>query len=74
MQIEIDIEFNQLVAIVKNLPTKKLQHLKNVINGEVLESKTNELEKLLLNGPTASKKQLEKIERNRQFLNEWKRK
>lgn len=65
MQVQVDIEFEQLIKMVKTLPTGKLKLLKAEIEKETKDEKSLDLEALLLKGPTATKKQLEIIEKNR---------
>ena len=66
MQVQVDIEFEQLVRIVKTLPSGKLRQLKAEIEKNTLTKKDKiDLKSLLLNGPVATKKQLEVIENNR---------
>jgi hypothetical protein len=73
MQVQVDIEFGQLVEIAKKLPRAQWQQLKT----EVEESdqrglaSTDDLEAFLLNGPTFSKKQIKIIEENRKAINKW---
>lgn len=73
MQVQVDIEFDQLVKIVKGLPAIKLRQLKAEIEKTTVDEKgsTADLEYLLLNGPTATEKQLHTIEKNRKSINEW---
>jgi hypothetical protein len=70
--VQIDIGFDQLLIIVKTLSMVELRQLKAEIENESgkLEPKSD-LEKLLLNGPTATKEQLEVIENNRKSINQW---
>ena len=72
MQVQIDIGFDQLLKIVKTLSMVELRQLKAEIENESgkLEPKSD-LEKLLLNGPIATKEQLEVIENNRKRINQW---
>jgi hypothetical protein len=74
MEIQVDIEFDQLLKIVKNLPSSKLKQLKNEIEKEARQEKSGDLESLLLNGPTATKRQLETIRKNRKAINQWRTK
>lgn len=74
MQIQADIEFNQLLKIVRKLPLAKLKQLKTEIEKKVEISAPQNLEQLLLNGPTATKKQLKTIEDNRKSINQWRTK
>ena len=75
MQVQVDIEFDQLLKIVKGLPQGKLRQLKAAIDNEPKQGKSKiDLETLLLSGPVATKKQLEIIENNRKAINQWRTK
>ena len=75
MQAQIDIGFDQLLTIVKKLPAGQLKQLKAEIEKEVKNEKSKtDLETLLLNGPTATKKQLDIITNNRKAINQWRTK
>jgi len=75
MQVQVDIGFEQLLKIVKELPAGKLRQLQAEIEKGVKDEKSMmDLETLLLNGPTASKKQLETIENNTKAINQWRTK
>lgn len=71
MQVQVDIGFDQLLKIVKTLPSGKLKQLKAELEKEAKSDKSNDLENLLLNGPTATKKQIETILKNRKEFNHW---
>ena len=75
MQVQVDIGFDQLLKIVKELPVAKLRQLQAEIEKGVNKEKSNtDLESLLLKGPTATKKELETIENNRKDINQWRTK
>ncbi|MBA2501082.1 MAG: hypothetical protein H0V30_15310 [Chitinophagaceae bacterium] len=74
MQVQIDIEFDQLLKIVKRLPSGQLKQLKAEIEKKAGSNKTVDLEALLLSGPTATKKQLATIAKNRKTINQWRTK
>ena len=74
MQVQVDIGFDQLLEIVKTLPSGQLKQLKAEIEREANTKKSIDLEALLLNGPVATKKQLETIENNRKAINQWRTK
>ncbi len=75
MKVQIDIGFDQLLNLIKTLPAEQLNQLKNEIEKENKDKKTEiDLEALLLNGPTATKKQLEVIANNRKAINQWRTK
>ena len=72
MQVEVDIAFDQLIKVIKNLPVSQLRKIKiEVEKGVKIKQKKTELEEILLNGPTATKKQLEIIKGNRNEINKW---
>ena len=72
MQVQVEIEFDQLVKIVKSLSAVKLKQLKAEIDKTSSFAGSNvDLENLLLNGPTATEKQLQTIAKNRKSINEW---
>ena len=68
MQMQVDIEFDQLLKIVKTLPSGQLKQLKDEIEKEAKSNKSVDLEALILNGPNAKKKQLEAIAQNRKAV------
>lgn len=74
MQVQVDIGFDQLLKIVKTLPSGQLKQLKAEIEKEAKSDKSADLEALLLNGPTATKKQLDTIAKNRKAINQWRTK
>jgi hypothetical protein len=75
MQVQVNIEFDQLLKIVRNLPSGQLRQLKAEIEKDAVTQNSNiDLETLLLNGPTATKKQLETIAKNRKAINQWRTK
>ena len=74
MQVQVDIEFDQIIKIVRKLPSGQLKLLKAEIEKEANINKSIDLESLLLNGPTATKKQLDVIENNRKAINQWRSK
>ncbi len=74
MQVQVDIGFDQLLKIVKTLPSGQLKQLKAEIEKEAKNEKSVDLETLLLNGPTATKKQLDTIAKNRKAINQWRTK
>jgi hypothetical protein len=75
MQVQVDIAFDQLLKVVRKLPAIQLKQLKAEIEkGDKSEKSKIDLEALLLNGPTATKKQLAIIEINRKSINQWRTK
>lgn len=75
MQLQVDIEFKDLIKLVRNLPTGKLRQLKAEIEKHPSKEKQKvDLKTLLLSGPVATSKQLEVIENNRKAINQWRTK
>ena len=75
MQAQVDIGFDQLVQIAKKLPAKQWTKLKAEVEAETNEDTEREgFKKLLLNGPTFSKKQLNTIAETRKEINQWRTK
>ena len=72
--MQVDIGFEQLLKIVKTLPSGQLKQLKAEIEKEAKGDRSVDLEDLLLNGPTATKKQLDTIAKNRKDINQWRTK
>ena len=75
MQVQVNIEFDQLVQAVKSLPPGQLEKLLSKI-GDKTEKAVPEmnLEALLLKGPVATEKQIAVIENNRKAINQWRTK
>ena len=71
MQVQIDIGFEQIVKVVKDLPPAQLKRLKVLIDQKNKPENSARLEKLLLSGPTATKKQLENLAKTRKAINQW---
>lgn len=72
MEVQVNIWFEQLVKIVKMLPKRRLKQLLVEIEREAATEKSkSNLEELLLNGPVASKKEIETIVNNRNAINQW---
>jgi hypothetical protein len=63
-----------LLKIVKTLPAGQLKRLKAEIEKKAGSNKAVDLEASLLNGPTATKKQLDTIAKNRKAINQWRTK
>ena len=75
MQVQVDIGFEQLVQLAKRLPTTQWTKLKQEVEEtEPLDKEREEFRKLLLNGPTFSKKQLNTIAETRKKIDEWRTK
>lgn len=75
MQAQIEIGYDQLLKLVKQLPKKQWTKLKTEVEKSENNSGTqSDMLTLLLNGPTFSKKQIEEIAKARKEINQWRRK
>lgn len=75
MQAQIDIGYDQLVKLVKQLPKKQWTQLKGEVDKmEAPNDTQSDMIALLLNGPTFTKKQIEAIEKARKEINQWRTK
>lgn len=75
MQVQVDIRFEQLVSIVKKLPSSQWAKLKSEIERSGKDvSKNQDLETFLLQAPTFSQKQLDTIAETRKAVNQWRKK
>ena len=75
MQVQGDIGFEQLVSIVKKLPSRQWAKLKSEIerSGKNV-AKNQDLEAFLLQAPTFSQKQIDTIAETRKAINQWRKK
>ena len=72
MQVQVEIGFEQLVQIAKELPEIQWKKLKVEVEGAVKSNTVgDDLEAFLLNGPTFSQEQIDVIEENRKAINKW---
>jgi hypothetical protein len=75
MQVQVDIEFDQLVEIAKKLPARQWTKLKAAVETQsATDTNREEFKKFLLSRPTFSKKQLGTIAETRKAINLWRKK
>lgn len=75
MQIQVDIGFDDLIRIVKELPKEQLLKFKKELDKQnTNDAQLQDLESFLLTAPTFSDKQLEEIEHTRKAINQWRKK
>ena len=71
MHAQVDIEFNQLVKLAKQLPPTQWIKLKKEVEAKLANSnKDSDLLSLLLSAPTYSKKQLSLVAKTRKAINQ----
>ena len=72
MPQELEIEFDQLVKIVRRLPPSQWSKLKKEVEEKEINSEQDQdLIALLLSAPTYTKEQLEEVAQTRKAINEW---
>ncbi|MFC5284276.1 hypothetical protein [Pedobacter alpinus] len=72
MELHLDIDFKQLVQIVKQLPKQKWEKLRSEVEqGKKTVSKSSDLENFLLSAPTFSQEELNKVSDARIEINQW---
>lgn len=73
MQAQVEIGFEQLVQLAKRLPATEWTKLKQEVEKEQSpkDKEREEFKKLLLSGPTFSKKQLNAVAETRKKINQW---
>ena len=75
MQAQIDIGYDQLVKLVKQLPKKQWVKLKNEVEEEDMDkAESTEMLALLLDAPTFSKEQLDEISKATEEITQWRTK
>jgi len=75
MELKIDIEYEQLLKLAKQLPAAKIVQLKAELSDNLIEKKSeadiSEFQNFLLKGPVMSDTQYEQFVENRKWFNQW---
>ncbi len=75
MEVKVQIPFNELVAIVRQLSSTQKAKLQKELTQEIEPvTKKSRLKELLLNGPIFTDEQIETIEETRKSINQWRTK
>jgi hypothetical protein len=75
MELRVDIGFDQLIHMVKQLPQKQLDKLLSEVSKHSQPvAKNGDLKSLLLSGPTFSDEQLQAVYKTREALTKWRAK
>lgn len=72
MNLNLNIDYSDLVAIIKQLPVSDLKMLNNTINQEIVFKKQvekSDLQKLLLKAPTWSDEDFNDYQKLREHIN-----
>lgn len=75
MELKIDIGYEQLLRLVKQLPAAKIVQLKSELSESLIENKSKsdntEFQNFLLHGPVMTDNQYEQFLENRKWFNQW---
>ncbi len=75
MRVQVDIGFEQLVQLAKQLPLTQWRKLKTEVEKEQQPKEpVSDMKTLLLNAPTFTKKQLDEVAKTRKAISQWRRK
>jgi hypothetical protein len=72
MNLNLNIDYNDLVAIIKQLPVSDLKMLNNTINQEIVIKKQvekSDLQTLLLKAPTWTEEEFHEYQKVREHIN-----
>jgi len=72
MELHLDIQFEQLVKIAKQLSSSQWNQLKEEV--EKHNENLGDLESFLLTSPTFTKEQINEIENARKEISQWRKK
>lgn len=71
MELKINLEFNQLLKLIHQLPKKDIERLSSVLQSEVSASKSStSLQKMILDAPTWTDTELQDYNDARAHLNQ----
>ena len=71
MELRIDLEFNQILKLIHQLPKKEIERLTITLQSEISANKSaSTLQKMILDAPTWSDAELHEYEEARTHLNQ----
>ncbi|GHV72526.1 hypothetical protein FACS1894201_02200 [Bacteroidia bacterium] len=75
MQLTVNIGYDQIVNLVKQLPANQIEKIKQEFTQEYIKAKAraeiSEFQEFLLSGPVMSEQQYKEFNENREHLNAW---
>ena len=78
MQLTVNIQYEQLISIIRHLPANQLAKIKsdldNNIATSISETERTNFQKFLLKGPVMSDVQYDVFKENRKAFNKWRSK
>ena len=78
MQLTVNIQYEQLIKIIRHLPANQHARLKSDLDDNIAESKSEteraEFQNFLLKGPIMTDAQYDAFKENRKVFNQWRTK
>ncbi len=78
MELKVNIGYEQLLILVKQLPAAKIMQLKAELSNNYIGKKSasdiSDFQQFLLHGPVMTDKQLHEFTENRKQFNQWRMK
>jgi hypothetical protein len=75
MRVQVDIGFDQLVQLAKQLPATQWKKLKTEVEKQQEQANAaSDLEAFLLTAPTFTKQQLDEVAKTRKKISQWRTK
>jgi hypothetical protein len=75
MQLTVNIQYEQLIEIIKHLPANQLAKIKSDLDNTIsilnAENEKTDFQEFLLKGPVMSDVQYTAFKENRKAFNEW---
>jgi Ca2+-binding EF-hand superfamily protein len=75
MQLTVNIQYEQLIKIIRRLPANQRAKLKSDLDNNIDESKSEtektDFQKFLLKGPVITDDQYDAFKENRKAFNQW---
>jgi len=70
MELKINIDYNQILKLIYQLPESEIKRLISTLQTDVLtKRKLNSIQELLLEGPTWTESDIEDYQNARNFIN-----
>jgi hypothetical protein len=74
MQLTVDLNIDQLIQVIKKLPSHQKDRIKAELNDKATRKKRtekSEFQKFLLKGPVMSDTEYNQFKENRKKMNQW---
>ncbi len=75
MEVKLQIEYQDLLSIIKQLPASQIAQLKSDLTDSLIKEKAKadkvQLRQFLLNGPVMTDEEYENYQQARKWMNQW---